>query len=175
MHDELDQQKMLDLMQAEFAFVQRTLLLVPAHLMTQPNVQGKWSVKDTVAHLSAWHKRALRWIDMARRGEGVKGKHVVEPEPGFGWHQKDAINEKSYQEDKDRPLEDVLAEFQETYEQLYAETADSSDGELFGREGLSTFFRDPLNGYIVWNTYEHYKEHIPPIRVWLRDVGIPPS
>lgn len=170
MRENLDKQKMLDLMRTEYDFVQRTLLLIPENLMLEPDVQGKWSVKDLVAHLSAWHKRTLYWIETARRGEGEAGKHVREPEPGFRWSQIDDINEKSYQEDKDRSLADVLGEFQATFEQIYAETASFPEEELFGREGLSSFFRDSLYNYIVPNTYEHYQHHIPPLRLWLREV-----
>jgi hypothetical protein len=166
MHNKYDKQKLLDLMRAEFAFVQRTLDLISAEQMLIPNVQGPWSVKDTIAHLNAWQQRTLRWLQMARRGEGVAGQHPVELEPGFGWDEIDAINAQSYEADKDRPLEEVLAEFKATFDRLYMEAEALPEEELFGKVGLSLFFRDPIWGYIASNTFLHYREHIPPLRQW---------
>ncbi len=171
MKDHLDKAKLLDLMRAEYAFANRTLALVPENLIDTPGVQGDWSVKDMIAHLTAWQRRTLNWIHAARRSEGIPGKHPIEPETGFGWDEKDAINAQDYERDKNRPLPEVLAEFKTTYEQLYTIAEASSDDELFGRDGVSRFFRDPLFNYVAGNTYLHYDEHIPAIRLWLREVA----
>lgn len=167
MHSEFDRQKLLDLMRAEYLFVQRTLAHVPPERFAEPNVQGPWSVKDTIAHLAAWQRRTLAWIEAAQRGAGQRGRHPVQPEPGFGWDEFDAINERSFQRDKNRPLPDVLSDFQDSFEQLYAAAQAMTDDELFGRAGLSSFFRDPVWNYIAGNTFHHYQMHIPPLRQWL--------
>jgi nucleoid-associated protein YejK len=36
---------------------------------------------------------------------------------------------------------------------------------------VSRIFRDPLFNYIAENTYLHYDEHIPAVRLWLREVA----
>lgn len=171
MKDQLDKQKLLDLMRAEYGFAQRTLALVPENLMHEAGVQESWSAKDLFAHLAAWQRRTIDWIYSAQRGEALPGKHPVEPEVGFGWDEKDSINAQQFQEDQERSLSAILAEFQTTFDQLYAIAEASSEDELFGRDGVSRFFRDPLFNYIAGNTYLHYEEHIPALRLWLREVA----
>lgn len=171
MNETFDKQKLLDLMGAEYDFVDRTLMLVPEDLIAHPNVVGYWSVKDTVAHLSAWQRRVLNWLERARQGDGVAGAHPVEPEPGFLWDDIDALNAYSYEQDFHRTWDDVLADFHSTFEALYKETEDLTEAELFSKSGLSLFFRDPLWGYIAHNTFLHYPEHIEPVRIWLREIA----
>ncbi len=165
MDEKFDKQKMLDLIKAEYEFVERTLALIPAETILEPDVQGPWSVKDTIAHLTRWHRRALDWLAIARRGERPET-----PEPGYTWEQLDVINDRTYREDKDLPLDHVLAEFRQTYQQLYTEAEALSEDELFGRAGLSLLFRDPLFGYIAHNTFFHYREHIEPVRKWMSGI-----
>lgn len=166
MNEKYDKQKLLDLTRAEYDFVQRTLELLSPELMLIPDVQGPWSVKDTIAHLSAWHNRLLIWLETARRGE-----EAITPEAGYTWEQIDTLNDQRYLVDRDRPLDEVLAEFQETYQQVYAEAEKLTEEELFGKTGLSLFFRDPLWGYVFHNTFFHYREHLEPIRQWLDQIS----
>ena len=170
MNEKFDKQKLLDLMGAEYDFVERTLALVPEERLTEPNVEGPWSVKDTIAHLTAWQRRVLIWLGDARRGYGEAGAHPVQPEPGFSWEEEDAINAQSYEQDFNRSWDGILAEFSSTFEQLYEETEALSESELFAKAGLSLFFRDPLWGYIAYNTFFHYRTHMEPVRLWLRGI-----
>jgi hypothetical protein len=165
MNEKFDKQKTLDSMRVEYEFVERTLALIPADKMLEPDVQGSWSVKDTLAHLSAWHKRGLDWLATARRGVQPEL-----PEPGYTWEQIDAINDRTYREDKERALDDVLEEFRRTYQQFYAAAEQLSEDELFGRAGLSLMFRDPLFGYIAHNSFFHYREHFEPVRKWMNGI-----
>ncbi len=169
MHIEIDKPKLLERMQTEYHFVERTLLLIPDNWMIEPNAVGTWSAKDTVAHLAAWQRRTLRWITLARAGEGIARQHPAELEPGYGWDQIDALNDLTTERDKDRLLAEVLTDFRYTFHQLLAEVREATDDELFGRAGVSAFFRDPLWNYIAGNTYDHYERHIPALRQWLRD------
>lgn len=166
MDPKFDKQKTLDLMRAEFAFVQRTLDIMSPEQMHIPDVQGFWSVKDTIAHLSAWHNRVLVWLATARQDEVP-----VTPDVGYTWDEIDRMNDERYLVDRDRPLNDVLTEFQETYERLYTETEALTEEELFGKAGLSLYFRDPLWGYIAYNTFFHYQTHIEPVRAWLTEIS----
>jgi hypothetical protein len=168
LHLNLDKPLMLERMQSVYDFTQRTLALVPPEHMTTPRTQGDWSVKDLIAHLAAWNRRALRWIDEARRGEGVAGKHPIEPEPGLGWDSFDAINALTFERDLLLPLEVVQADFAESFALLLREAESFSEDELFGKAGLSLFFRDPLFNYIGGNTYHHYVEHMAALREWPR-------
>lgn len=171
MNEKYDKQKLLDVMGAEYDFVERTLLLVPENLVDHPNVVGYWSVKDTIAQLSAWQKRVLRWLEAARRGEGVRGQHPVEPEPGFTWDDEEAIIAQTYEQYRNRAWDDVVAEFEGGFEDIYAETEQLTEAELFSKSGLSLFFREPLWGYIAYNTFMRYSSYIEPVRTWLAEIA----
>ncbi|MGH7453057.1 MAG: DinB family protein [bacterium] len=45
-----------------------------AHLseskILQPRTQGKWSIKDVLAHIAAWEEEAVRRLDLILRGRG---------------------------------------------------------------------------------------------------------
>jgi hypothetical protein len=165
MHEQLDKVKLLDQMRGEFAFVQRTLLLIPENLLDTPGADGDWSVHDALAHLVAWQQLARDWITAAKQGE-----QPAMPAPGYDWSEIDKLNGDMHARDKDRPLADLLTEFRSSYEQLYALTETLSENELFGRAGVSTFFRDPVWETIAGNTYQHYEEHVTRIRRWLRQI-----
>jgi hypothetical protein len=77
-----------------------------------------------------------------------------------------------YDQNEHRPLAEVQAEEQATYEQLLAALEPISDADLF------TPGRFPwLDGSALWetlpgNSYGHYEEHIPPLQAWLAGARI---
>lgn len=162
MHEKFDKQKLLDLMRAEYEFVERTLALIPPERMDEPNVDGPWSVKDTIAHLTAWERRLCGWLLQAKRGE----KPTI-PEPGCTWDDIDIINERTYQEDKYCPLGEVLANFRETHAQVVQILETFPEEELFELKRLKGMWSEPPWRLISGNTYEHYLEHLEPVRRWL--------
>ncbi len=78
--------------------------------MTQPGVAGKWSIKDIVAHLTAWRRRTVGRFQAALRHE---------PTPPPPWPPElptdDEINAWMHASDRDRPLADVLAESRDVF------------------------------------------------------------
>ncbi len=73
--------------------------------MEQPGVNGDWSMKDVVAHLTGWH----HWM-VARLRAAVRG----EAPPPAPWpahlEEEDDINAWIYAAYRDKPAEAVLAE-----------------------------------------------------------------
>src|SRR5579883_620953 len=90
--------------------------------LTTPGVNGTWSVKDNIAHLSAWEKRTIHRLQVMQQGG-----EPTDPTPGMS---DDEINERFYQENKDRPLSEILAEFRSLFSQLEQEVQNLSDEEL---------------------------------------------
>ncbi|MCW5879762.1 MAG: ClbS/DfsB family four-helix bundle protein, partial [Anaerolineae bacterium] len=76
--------------------------------MEQPGVDHEWSVKDILAHLAAWDCRGMDWIATA-----VGGERPAIPEAGKTWDDADALNAATYLANRDRPLDEVLADFQQ--------------------------------------------------------------
>ena len=48
---------------------QAKLIGLTADDYERPGVEGVWSLKDTLGHLSAWHMEANAWLELYRRGE----------------------------------------------------------------------------------------------------------
>ena len=71
--------------------------------MTEPGVAGEWSVKDIVAHLNSFE----RWY-ADRLHEALRGEVYTPTE--FDWLPFDERNERVFQQNRHRPLADVLAE-----------------------------------------------------------------
>lgn len=129
--------------------------------MTTPGVNGPWSVKDNIAHLAAWQNY------QASRQEGAL-TGVEPPDPVPGLKTEDQINEHYYQQHKDRPLAEVLANFRAAYQRVLAAT------QALSWEALNGPFpwydnNVPIGAYTLGNTSGHYEEHGDIIRRWLHE------
>lgn len=162
MHPELDKTKLVDTIRLEYAFFERTLALVPPERIAEAGVEGIFSVKDIVAHLTAWERRLLGWLAQAKRGEAPSF-----PEPGYTPADTDVINERTYQEDKDRPLDDILADFHTTQAEVLRCIDSFPEEDLLELHRLKGIWIAPPLALIVGNTSDHYREHAATIRRWL--------
>ena len=83
--------------------------------MEQPGVNGDWSIKDIVAHLTGWQPRVIAHLQAAQRGES-------EPPPPWPAHlqTEDEINAWIYESNRGRSLREVLDESHQVIQQLLA-------------------------------------------------------
>src|SRR5260221_1202803 len=97
--------QLLSALQNEQAGWKRLLDDIGEARMIEPGVAGEWSIKDIVAHLTAWRRRTVGRFQAALRHE---------PTPPPPWPPQlptdDEINAWMHASDRDRPLADVLAE-----------------------------------------------------------------
>jgi hypothetical protein len=126
--------------------------------MTIPAVNDHWTVKDNVAHLTAWQSYVLNQL----RGL-IDGKEPPAFMPGLS---EDEINVGFYEENKERPLAEIMADFHLSYQRVLAGVQGMSE------ETLNAPFPWRKDGNAVWgliagNTFEHYEEHGNIIRLWL--------
>jgi hypothetical protein len=166
MHDTFDKIKMLAHLQAEYEFVERTVALVPPERLEEPGAQGpdsRWSVKDTLAHLTAWAARAADWL-----AEAAAGQPPTIPAEGFTEASVDALNEQTYLASRDRPVDAVLDDFRRVHQAVVNGITALPEADLFELDRLQGIWREPPFALIAGNTYEHYPEHIASIRNWLR-------
>jgi hypothetical protein len=70
----------------------------------------KWTIKDILAHITAWEIELMRWLDSARRGQPP-----AIPAPGQWSEYIERFNRQTYEENKARSLEDVLLSFEQVY------------------------------------------------------------
>jgi hypothetical protein len=162
MHTTLDKAKLLDLMKAEYAFAARTLALVKPEQMKVGGVCGHWSIKDLIAHLTAWEQRLLKWVE-----NGHKGISLVIPEIGYTWQQIDMLNEQRARIDSVRLLPHLLEAMPKAQAQVLAMVEALPEEDIFTETAFNKLFQYRLLEAIAANTYEHYAEHLDQIRVWL--------
>jgi hypothetical protein len=125
--------------------------------MLLPGVDGVWSVKDALAHISAWEQRMLSWIPSHLRGEP--------PEVPLPWD-VERMNSDTYAQVKDKPLAGVLQEFHNSYQESLALVESLTEDQL-QTQYLNTWPMGPLWLGVAANTNFHYKEHRNDIEKWL--------
>jgi hypothetical protein len=120
--------------------------------MVYPGSMGEWSVKDILQHLVDWEQRWISWYETGKRGEEV---HT--PAPGYNWRQMGLLNELYRQKHKDRPLEDVLKDFNASYVQIMEVIEHIPEDELLTPGIYGWTGKLPLIGWIAGNTCDHYR------------------
>jgi len=127
--------------------------------MTIPGVNGSWSVKDNLAHLTIWQS-----YQAARLQGTLDG--IEPPEPAPGLETEDEINEYCYRQNKDLPLAEVLADFRASYQRVLAATLALSWEAL--NKPFPWYDNDvPTGAYTMGNTAGHYEAHGELIQRWL--------
>ena len=151
----LNKQAILQYIQDSYAAFEAGLASLDAGQMTAPVLDGGWSVKDTLAHLSVWHRRALDVLDPAEppRVPGI-------PASGIEDASINQFNARFYAAHKDQPLDELLDSFRESYRQVLAVVERMTEADLM------SLLRDETRLWqvVAGNTYEHYPEHLSAIR-----------
>jgi uncharacterized protein (TIGR03083 family) len=158
MDQPMTQAKFLETLKAARSEWEALLARVPKDRMSEPGADG-WSVKDILAHV-AWYEREMLAVARARAlaGSDLWNKSLEER------------NAAIYEENRHRPLAEVLAEAEAMYRQLAPELEALTDEDLMDARR----FREMPAEWLPWqvlasNTYEHYQEHIPQIQAWLEE------
>ncbi|MBN1935425.1 MAG: ClbS/DfsB family four-helix bundle protein [Anaerolineae bacterium] len=163
MSEEMNKAKLLELAQTERQRFTTLIGTLSQAQMLQPVVQGLWSVKDIVAHLTAWEERMVRWLNQMRRGETAFGD----------WKEIDVLNAEAFEERKDWPLERVLADSERSFSQAIELVQSVPEAEWLA-EVQFPWGRGPLWHLAAANTFWHYPEHTWAIRVWLDNQSADP-
>jgi uncharacterized protein (TIGR03083 family) len=147
--------ELLERSRAEHAALEQALAGLSEAQMTAP-IENGWTIKDILAHLTAW-EGILRQFHMgsASFNEASGLDDVV-----YGRDDVEQVNTALYRRDKSKPLAEVLAAFQQSYEQLLAAIEALDERRLFQPytpRGRTT--TGPLIDWIAGDTYEHYREH----------------
>ncbi len=119
--------------------------------LQQPGVVGEWSVKDILAHITTWELEALKHLP-----EIAAGKPQQRYKDVYGG--LDAFNALTFQQNRERSLDDVRTRMTDTHTRLLAYLETVPDDLLHSRERFRTRLR--------WDTYSHYPIHAEHIRDW---------
>jgi len=152
--------RLIEILKAERAQWNALLGEVGIDQMEMPGVEGTWSVKELVAHLT-WYERAV--VDAA--GQVMSGGAFTRPGDGAGGI--DERNERIAAASRARPAGDVLAEADEVFGKLLKVIAACPDDLLNDARLLGLPEDIPPWMRVANNSYAHYREHAESLRAWL--------
>ena len=129
--------------------------------MEEPGAMGDWTFKDVAAHLTGWRQRTIGRFEAAARNEPPPPN----PWPAeLGEEEDDPINDWIHERSKDRPVDEVLAEADATYDEFIAAI------EALPSEAVVDPNRfDWLEGQALADSDfgGHLDDHEPDVRAWL--------
>ena len=130
--------------------------------MEEPGSIGEWTFRDLVAHLVAWRNMRIPSIEAAARGL---------PEPPRPWPPEiagddyDGINRWFQDRDRDRSLDDVLDDYDRSFERLAQAIEALPEAIAHDPNGMAWTGGEPV---VDLDFTEHlHEEHLPDIRAWL--------
>ena len=152
--------QLLNDLQEENAQWEALLAEIGEARMTEPGVAGYWSVKDIVAHLTGWRRRTVARLQAASRGES----DAAPPWPAH-LQTDDEINAWIYKANRDRPVQAVLEDSRQVFQQLLGVLSQFSESELMDPQRFPRIEGQPLTGAAFFAHF--HEEHEPDIRAWL--------
>lgn len=136
--------------------------LTPAQMTEAMDAAG-WTVKDHLIHLAVWQDG----ITALLKGEPRLGTMGVDEAT---WEQgHDAVNALIQSQHRAMPLNDVLATLERSHDSIITTLATMRDDDLmlpYEHFDATQTREYPIFAYIVGNSFEHYREHIP----WMRAI-----
>ena len=132
----------------------------------QPSASGDWSLKDIIAHVTAYERGLVRWLEAASRGELIVFPVLDQPDV-------DRRNAVIQRQSRDRAMKEVRQEAGETFSRLLQLVSALPEEDLVEPERTEWYVvprwseSRPLWKCIADDSYGHYHQHIPTIRRWL--------
>ncbi len=128
--------------------------------MEEAGVAGAWSIKDVVAHLTAWRRRTVGRLEAVAHGR---------PEPAHEWpaalHEDDEINAWFHERDRDKSVRQTLDESRGVFEQLVSAIEKLPEDVLDHPERLPWWQGAPVSGAAFFAHF--HDEHEADMRAWL--------
>ncbi len=124
--------------------------------MTRPGVNGEWSVKDMLAHITWWERHLLR-----RLRTGADDLYVPDMPVADVRAVTDKANAETFAANRARSVADVLADYSASYAEVLATLEAMPEQEFADADIIEAIGID---------TFGHYPEHVEALRSWL-DAG----
>ena len=132
--------------------------------MEQPGVNGDWSMKDMVAHLTGWNRWLVVRLESAQHGE---------PEPPPPWPKilrtEDEINTWLYETSRQRNLTDIMDEMHQVFQQFFT-LIESLPNNVRVERIEPAFYLIWVNHqrFLAGEFFDHFRDdHEPDVRRWL--------
>jgi len=157
--------RLADILRTERAQWNGLLAQVGPDRMEIPGVEGTWSVKEVVAHLT-WYERAI--VDGA--AQVMNTGTFTRANDGLGMDERNA---RIAAESRARSVDDVLAEADDVFAQLLQVIAACPDDLLNNAKLLGLPDDVPPWMRVANNSYLHYQQHEQSIQAWLAQSEVP--
>ena len=160
MEEKMTKSRLYEEIYAERDALENTLASLDESEMTDPILEGGWSVKDVLAHIVDWEQRMTLWINESLDGEG--------PDLTSDWSDEilNKLNQEIYENNKDREYQEVWDEFQLSYQQSWKVVKRMTDEDLFEPHRFAWREGRPMWYIVEANMSGHYKEHNEAIKHW---------
>lgn len=163
----MEKSEVLNWLQEEYQEWEALLEQIGPTRMEQPGLNGDWSMKDLIGHLTGWNRWLVARMQAAQRSE---------PEPPPPWpadlEAEDDINAWIHETYHGRSLREILDETDQVHQQLLAvieELPDDARIELIEPAFYLVWLNDER--YLASEFFNHYHDdHEPDVRAWLARV-----
>jgi hypothetical protein len=149
-----DKAELLARIEGEWEALEKAFTGLSDQQMSVPD-SGGWSIKDNLAHLTAW-ERFMRLSYLHK-----KPAHEVMgiDENTFKQLDENGVNAVLFQRNQHRRVAEVLAELRKEHGQVLAELANMTFEQMLQPLDPNDPQKRPVINWIIGNTYEHYREH----------------
>lgn len=156
--------ELLDWLQEEYRQWEQFLDRIEPTSIDQPGVNGDWSMKDLVGHLTGWNRWLVARLQAAQRGE-------PKPLPPWPSHlqSEDEINGWIYESNRGRSVREVLDETELVHQQLLAVIEALPDDVRIERiEPAFHLIWARDKRFLASEFFNHFHDdHEPDVRAWL--------
>lgn len=129
--------------------------------MELPGVNGAWSIKDIIGHLTTWHRDLVVLLQAYNRGDA----DAPTPWP-IELEGEDEINAWIYEYHRQRPLDAVLEESRQVIEELIAAIKNLPEDVHIETEGRVIHVGDKR--FAAGAFFDHFHDdHEADLRAWL--------
>lgn len=128
-------------------------------------IEAGWSVKDIMAHLTAWEQMFLGWYRASLRGEMPET-----PAPGytFGAKSLNLLNDSIYRANRRRSLADVQRDFDRSYREVLQTLDAMTEDELNTPARYAWVGKHTVGDSLAANTWKHYRWARGLIAKWVK-------
>jgi hypothetical protein len=155
----MNKEELLSRVATERARLDEVIASLTPEQLTAANAIGLWSVKDVIAHLTAWTARSVTVIFHAEQN--------TEPEDIDAMLDNwDALNAEDHELQKDRPLELVLSDFRGAHRQLLRRLNGWKEADLFDAERCEWLRGMSIGQFVSSEVIDHEADHRQQIEKW---------
>lgn len=136
---------------------------LPDDALLRVGAVGVWSVKDVLAHLTAWESELVTALSKL---DGKRAPAILDIEDIDEW------NAEQYRVNAPRPLDVVLEDFHGVHKHLLRAIEGLDERTLTDNRRFPWMEGEPLSYLIAENATWHEEEHAEEIRDWRAEAGL---